>query len=476
MIKQILDVLVTQVEPYNTYCRSIMGEESTFDKIGLKLHNERTVAHFFDVEIQRKLEQLSKPYRVISECSMEYLIAAKNKKAAESEIKVKADGKLRKYKKKDHKIYVPDTVIMNFNELRPQLCFIEYKVDDRFAICKLALDYLKYKYYSPGLGCCSSFIYVLFFKTADNIIELRDCANLDKILRDNVDYSDKSVFVFKMNYSNAHPTIPDNAITLIDDAESAIKELGANRRNGLEENVHQTDSRLENNVFFCNKDRFKPNVIYAKTVRENYSVILEMAKRIKLSTIDYNAKTGYDISPENFSTVKFSDADCVALSEHFGNQINRLLKDDISSVPEMLGFYKKRATWILILLQELAENNGWNDVSEGFKFNISDEAVNAYKGQLSEKYQNARRNLNKLSLGLLYFIVNLFPAIFNISSGNRIADFNNQYIELTNTKNVNSIICKILSELKIKTNEHIDIDNDDFQYELLKKILDKYGY
>ena len=179
--------------------------------------------------------------------------------------------------------------------------------------------------------------------------------------------------------------------------------------------------------------------------------------------------------PENFSTIEFSGNDCVALSEHFTNQINKILGNEISSVPEILGFYRKRATWILVLLQKLAESNGWDDVSKKFKFNISDTAVKEYKRQLSEKYQNASSNLNKLSLGLLYFIVNLFSAIFNISSEGKIIDFNSQYTELTNARDINSIIRKIASELKLKTDENIDIENDSFQLELLQKIMDKYA-
>lgn len=474
ILQQIMDTLTTQVEPYNVYCHSFVDEDRIFGKIDLRLHNERTIAHFFDVKIQKRLEQISGSYQIVSECSMKYLIAAKNKKTAESEIKVRADKNLKNYKKNDHELYIPDTVVIDFDKQQPYLYFIEYKVDNRFAICKLALDYLKYKYYSPGLGCRSSFIYVLFYKSPNNTIELRDCIDLNKILRDNIDYSDKSIFVFKMNYGNTQSAIPDNVIPLIDNVELTIKKIEAINLNRLK-NDHQAHSGLENNVFFCNKDRFKPNVIYAKTIQKNYSVISEMAKRIKSSTIDYNAQTDYNISPENFSTIEFSENDCVALSEHFSNQINKLLGNEISSVPEILGFYRKRATWILVLLQKLAENNGWDDLSKKFKFNISDTAVNEYKKQLSEKYQNASSNLNKLSLGLLYFIVNLFPAIFNISSEGKIIDFNNQYNELTNTRDVNSIMRKIASELKIKTEENIDIENTKFQLELLQKIVDKYA-
>lgn len=473
VIHQIINTIKAQVEPYNAYCCSLLSERRIFNEIDLNLHNERTIAHFFDVKIQKELESSLETPSIISECSMKYLIATKDKENAESEIKVKSDKNLKKYKNDNHNLYVPDTAIVDHDRLCPYLYFIEYKVDSRFSICKLALDYLKYKYYSSGLGCHSSFIYVLFYKSSNNTIELRDCIDLNKILRDNVDYSDKSIFVFKMNYGNTQSVIPDNVIPLIDNVELTIKKLEANNLNRLK-NDHRAHSGLENNVFFCNKDRFRPNVIYAKTIQKNYSVISEMAKRIKSSTIDYNARTDYSISLENFSTIEFSENDCVALSEHFSNQINKLLGNEISSVPEILGFYRKRATWILVLLQKLAENNRWDDLSKKFKFNISDTAVNEYKKQLSEKYQNASSNLNKLSLGLLYFIVNLFPAIFNISSEGKIIDFNNQYNELTNTRDVNSIMRKIASELKIKTEENIDIENAKFQLELLQKIMDKY--
>ena len=80
ILQQIVEVLTTQVGPYNTYCHSLRGEKRIFGKMDLRLHNERTIAHFFDMEIQRKLEQPSKQYQIVSECSMKYLIAAKDKK------------------------------------------------------------------------------------------------------------------------------------------------------------------------------------------------------------------------------------------------------------------------------------------------------------------------------------------------------------------------------------------------------------
>lgn len=476
LIKQIVGVINAQVKPYNTYCSLLLKEKRIFGAIKLNLHNERTIAHFFDVEIQKRLKRLSGEYLIISECSMNYLTTLRNKKTAESEIKIEPDKKLKEYEENSHKLYIPDTAVVDFNKSRPHLYFIEYKVDSRFSICKLALDYLKYKYYSSGLGCCSSFIYVLFYKlTNSNAIGLRKNTDLDRVLENNVDYSDKSIFVFKMTEGNSQPTIPSNVISLVNDAEFTVKELEENSLNILNNN-RQMGSRLEDNVFFRNKDRFKTNVIYAKTIQENYSVILEMAERIKnqSSVVDYQAQTNYDINPKTFSTAEFSEDDCMALSRHFDNQIKKLLEDETSSIPEILSVHRKRATWVLILLQKLAENNDWRDISKKFKFGISDRAISEYKKQLSEKYQNASSNLNKLSLGLLYFIVNLFPVMFSISSENKVIGYTDQYAKLANTKNINLIMNKIISELGIKTHKKANVENKEFQLELLQNVLNKY--
>ena len=103
-IEQIVNILFDQVKPYNTHCRSIMDKRDVFDKIDLRLHNERTIAHFFDVEIQRELERLSKPCRIISECSMKYLIAQKEKDHANSAITIEPNKDLREYMNDENKL------------------------------------------------------------------------------------------------------------------------------------------------------------------------------------------------------------------------------------------------------------------------------------------------------------------------------------------------------------------------------------
>lgn len=80
LIKQIVGVINAQVKPYNTYCSLLLKEKRIFGAIKLNLHNERTIAHFFDVEIQKRLKRLSGEYLIISECSMNYLTTLRNKK------------------------------------------------------------------------------------------------------------------------------------------------------------------------------------------------------------------------------------------------------------------------------------------------------------------------------------------------------------------------------------------------------------
>lgn len=474
-LEQIINIMDEQVAPYNMYCRSLLDEKCAFGDIDLNLHNERTIAHFFDVQIQKRFEQMRKMYLIVSECSMNYLIAAERKEEANSKIKVKQNEDLRVYATKDHSRYVPDTVIVDFSDLQKQIHFIEYKVDNVFSICKLALDYLKYKYYSYGLGCCSNFIYVLFYTLPDGSIELRDQVMLNEVLEQDTDYSNRSIFVYYQNNKSAKTVIDDEVIPLIERAESVIESMVScchvkNMTTGSNMNT-----ALADNVFYRNRGLLNPNVITADVIKRNYPTIVKLANNVvsEPNIAKYNTSGLYELMPHNFNEIVFDDKDCLVLKRYFNNQISRILEEETRSLPAMYNFSKKRSTWILILLQRLAINNHWNRIADDFKLNLSEDDKQRYQNQLERKYNGDMEKLNVLCLGLLYFIINLYKVIFDISESNEVIDFNNAYKNAENTNNVNLLARKIARKLDIKISRDFNILSNSSQEEFFQKIVSK---
>lgn len=451
-----------------------MSKRDVFDKIGLRLHNERTIAHFFDVEIQRELERLLKPCQIVSECSMKYLVTQKEKNHANSTIRIKPNKDLRNYMNDGHKLYIPDTAIIEFIK-QPHVYFIEYKVDDHYSIYKLALDYLKYKYYSFGLGCNSSFIYVLFYKLSDDVIELHDSVKLEKILKLTDKYLNKSIFTDSQN-AKKEPEVSNETILLVEEADEMIRNV---RRTRNLENTNDDEignvSLLENNVFYRNMGILKPNVITAEVIRKNYPVIAKLASKVvsEPNVAEYDANGLYDLTPDNFEHILFTDEDCLKLKRYFDNQINRILKEEMQDLPAMYNFSKKRATWILILLQRLAINNGWSELTSEFKMNISNDKIRGYQRQIEKKYSGNMKRLNQLCLGLLYFITNLYKVVFNILADNKVTDFNDAYKNIKDISKANSIAQKIAKTLGFKVSRDFNITNAPSQEEFLQKVVAK---
>ncbi len=473
-IEQIVNILFDQVKPYNTHCRSIMDKRDVFDKIDLRLHNERTIAHFFDVEIQRELERLSKPCRIISECSMKYLIAQKEKDHANSAITIEPNKDLREYMNDEHKLYIPDTAIIEHIK-EPHVYFIEYKVDDRYSIYKLALDYLKYKYYSSGLGCNSSFIYVLFYKLSDGTIELHGSIKLEKTLELTDQYLSKSIFVDSQD-AKMEFRVSDETILLVEEADEVIRNAGHIRSfKSASDNETDSISSLEDNVFYRNMGILKSNVVTAEIIRKNYPTLAKLANNItsKLNVAEYDVDGLYNLTPDNFESMAFTDEDCIKLRQYFNNQINRILKEEMQDLPAMYNFSKKRATWILILLQRLAINNGWGDMAREFKIGISNNKIQGYQRLIEEKYSKNMKRLNQLCLGLLYFIRNLYKVIFDITENNEVTDYNDTYKNIENTNKNNSIARKIAKTLDIKISRDFNIASAPSQEEFLQKVVAK---
>lgn len=476
--ESIISRLIGGVDGYNLYCDDVLSENAAFQKIELNLHNERTIAHFFDIRLQDLLDQQSlhsgvaSNYLLISECLMHYLISSAGKITADSEIDIGKNKNVDKYKSMTHANYVPDTVIIERGEVTTLYC-IEYKVEDRFSICKLVLDYLKYKYYSSGFGCRSVFIYVLFYKNSGKL-ELRGAARLPKLLKGKTRTQKESIFVFDP-WSTSLPVLSVDAIHLIMETSKNISQIEELTSDHTDNNYHLSQISLEENVFYRNRNKFNPNVISAVVIRKNYGIIYEMAQRIanNKNIMPYGMVSDYNIDPGKIFSPEFSDEDCIAVARHFDRQIKKFLADDVENVPEILTVHKKRTAWILIMLQEFAKRSGWNDLADGFHMEVKEDIATEYQERLRSAYTNRSENFNKLCLGLICYIVNLYPAIFQITSQNIVMGFNQEYLKLKNKSDVDKSLCQLVKELGLKTRKKISIDNEDFIEELLRLIFNE---
>ena len=170
-----------------------------FGHIHINPFNERTIAHFFDIHLEHSLNHvpLLAPHLFLSECKFEYDLSSAEKESANREVDSTLSGNnaLETFKSSSHSTFIPDTVIsttISPPASRVIYC-IEYKRDSHYQYVKLALDYLKYKYYSSGFASPSIFVYILFY-TKPTALIFKSSVELRRNLKQDKRYANKSLY------------------------------------------------------------------------------------------------------------------------------------------------------------------------------------------------------------------------------------------------------------------------------------------
>ena len=200
LLLEIIEIaLRSRLDEYNCDTEDINGSfiKPLLGKTKINLHNERSIVYHFNKAIQFYLWRFEIFHYYVSEARIKYEPTSAEREKAKSEIHDFVGKQAETELAKIQNVFIPDALIIvpDFSTI-PMYC-IEYKVSDSFDYLKLAVDFLKYKYYSQAFGCKSAFVYILFFKgDFENILELRGTQELNKHLYNEPDFKEKSLFYY----------------------------------------------------------------------------------------------------------------------------------------------------------------------------------------------------------------------------------------------------------------------------------------
>ena len=217
----IRETIIDKITEYNDFMNNFRGKsiKSLLGKAEINLFNERSVAHYFDKEIELSLKGGEPNSYFLSEAFIKYTPNSSSKLKAIVETKYFVYEKAVYELTKDHKLFIPDALIAIPESLKhkdtPLYC-IEYKVSTRFDFLKLALDFMKYKYYSSAFNHNSTFVYILFRKSKDGkTLKLKGTMKLERYLTKNKNLNDYGLFYYENTATERNNTISADVVKLI---------------------------------------------------------------------------------------------------------------------------------------------------------------------------------------------------------------------------------------------------------------------
>ncbi|PPE06085.1 hypothetical protein [Williamsoniiplasma lucivorax] len=377
--------------------------------------------------------------------------------------------------------FIPDTLVQidTLNE-QQKLFFVEFKIEKDFKLCKLANDYLKFKYYTQNAKANISFVYItLKQQKIDNLklpfinINGNNVDFIDKKLDVDKINKDANIFVFSpmWNDGEPNPSPKINFKTLI---------LSQKITNEIEKqnlNLENDSFALNDYLKYISKFKFGKEVIFANVIKKSFNKINEL--HISLLNFINNNELGIPLPEETYLTIKeFADDNVLNIenfitefAEHLDNSIVKKSMDNTINRAEYNVTYK-RSLWIILIMEKLSR-----DLELGISFlqgnilkskELKDATILIYK--LDSNYKNSTPNFNKLALGVVHYIRNLYLSVGYLEDGEYV--FKNEYISYNSNTKIKKYFESIFKELKIlNKNEKIQIDDYVLGLRLLKTIL-----
>ena len=221
IVRLIRETIVNKITEYNDFINNFCNKpiKSLLGKAEINLFNERSIAYYFDKQIEFSLKGSEPNSYFLSEVFIKYAPNFSSKLKAIVETKYFIYENAVYELARDHKLFIPDALIV-IPELAKHkdmpLYFIEYKVSTRFDFLKLALDFMKYKYYSSAFEHNSTFVYILFRKSkGGKTLNLKGTMKLDRYLTKSKRLNDYGLFYYENTAAERNNTISADADELI---------------------------------------------------------------------------------------------------------------------------------------------------------------------------------------------------------------------------------------------------------------------
>jgi len=367
--------------------------------------------------------------------------------------------------------------------------FIEYKLDKKFKFAQLATDYLKYKIYTKNDKTNTMFAFVIFDKKE----------NYPTILTEDENHYcklDTSITVGTLKNSRVFIYLPEQEVNdsvnlnvineIYDQFEVISHKVDEINQIGLEQYQEYDEYQK---LFIENMERYNSRVIKASYIRDNYKFIYNLwscsCEILKEDPVFINLNL-YDKSPDNVlklirdgSTYNSNLEDELHKRNREYAQKRGLKVSNFSSFNMIvfLDFFNDlvHVTNDKPLYRKMKSGRRKNDSILDYSVIASD-----LKKELSILYLNdedSKNNFKIFGLELLYFLVNIYPLIFEISEDYKV-------IDSSASKKINDslkVIQKSINKIKRKTEYSkkinvIDLSSqsDDQITSLVQHVISRY--
>ncbi|AHI52766.1 hypothetical protein [Spiroplasma culicicola] len=382
------------------------------------------------------------------------------------------------YKKESNKYdYYPDTYL-SFKNNKGIITdiFIEYKVDSAFSFRKLAGDFLKFKYYTwKGKGN-NNFIYILFGKKNTAGIEIpcmyqvHDNNNIQEINKYLIekDLNKKANIFYYINDKGNSVEIKEN--TLIN-ANKLLDEIIKLEEENLYNEIHDYSQK----DYFSNINQFifGEKVLLSKIIQNNFYQIKQLYKEIiERKNINLLLPKKTYLSIKDFVKNDISNISLTVkeIANHFNKQIIRKSTSSKKGINQAeFTIRLKRSLWMLIILDKFSKDNDFKTriLNENSFSQREWNEIELLKERLDEIYKS-KENFNILSLGLIYYIVNLYEEVGALEGNEYV--LSKEFKAFRTNKKIEKYIRNICEELNIK-NESEDISDKEIGLNIINALL-----
>lgn len=379
--------------------------------------NERSIAAFITYQLEKILMDLRmKDVDVMNELDIRINQNITEEQARDIESTV--DQAIIKVKKKK---FIPDTFATFSNHEKVISLFIEYKVNNSFKYIQLANDYIKFKHYSMNHRANPYFVYVLINHDTDKLLmsikhkdeKFPKYQLIDSVIKEKKIDDNANVFIHKSEKSSQ--TYSSKVLNVIEGIDEKINKFDLLT---LEKNFEEVID-FGNNLYFANMGKFGSRVLISNRMRLKYPEILRLYEKIKNYGKIIDVPDDAFISVDDFKKKNFENEEFInKLTIYFNNQISDQTRNEENKINNAaFNYSRKRSLWIQMLLQKFSEdidssyelihfyNNKEKEDSRGIFINLQ----KVYQG----KY---KKNFNQLALGLIYYTVHLYEALFEITA------------------------------------------------------------
>jgi len=357
--------------------------------------------------------------------------------------------------------------------------FLEYKLQNRFIFSDLATDFLKYKLITKSNEKNTAFVYIIFGKNENYPTIIRNkgkSANFYSLLKRNISpdsMDDTNVFVYLPNGDSKQAGIKIQDSGKLDAGVlyqpflkfSALSEQYETFERG---SYHEYNEKEK--MFLDGMRAYNSKVIKSRLIQDHYFYIRELFNEAISIGVFKGTSCYENVSSGDLTKIK---EEINAGAQYRANfEQNLKIKQKIEAAKKGLNAQYFSSFNLIVTLdyfrsifvpsfkrpQYWAKKIGRGNKQESIDYqSVADDQF----AELKRIYSSREDKILQLSFQIMYFIVNVYPVIFNINDEDKTIELSANARLHDLIDEMEMILNRVLSLLK--SHEIINLREDDFQ-------------